>query len=174
MLTRAAKGCGSTMQVRGTEGADQGLTCHRIHARPGVFRAGVAVAVTQTPTSGTGCPRDGSPLRYRAHRSPTTLHSRTLVTGTHVAPSAEQEAPVNPFERRTRAHGRSVPALAACGVAATVLLSACSAGNEIPADWQPLRHRSQRRQIRWPPGHLCAHGLCASAASTRPTAAFWH
>jgi copper(I)-binding protein len=35
---------------------------------------------------------------------------------------------VNPFERRTRAHGRSVPALAACGVAATFLLSACSAG----------------------------------------------
>ena len=35
---------------------------------------------------------------------------------------------MNPFERRTRAYGRSVPALAACGLAATVLLSACSAG----------------------------------------------
>ncbi|MDZ4236055.1 MAG: hypothetical protein U1C73_20380 [Dietzia sp.] len=35
---------------------------------------------------------------------------------------------MNPFERRARAHGRSAPALVACGVAATVLLSACSAG----------------------------------------------
>ncbi|MGB3356133.1 MAG: hypothetical protein WBB00_25665 [Mycobacterium sp.] len=35
---------------------------------------------------------------------------------------------MNPFERRARAHGRSVPALAACGVAAAFLLGACSAG----------------------------------------------
>jgi N-carbamoyl-L-amino-acid hydrolase len=28
-----------------------------------------------------------------------------------------------------------------------------------PADRQPLRHRAQRRQVRRPPGHLCAHGL---------------
>jgi copper(I)-binding protein len=47
----------------------------------------------------------------------------------HVAESAEQEAPVNPFERRTSAHGRSLPAaLAACGFVVAVALTGCSSG----------------------------------------------
>lgn len=50
----------------------------------------------------------------------------------HVAQSAEQEAPVNPFKRRTNAHGRYLSTahyvLAACGLATAVVLSGCSAG----------------------------------------------
>lgn len=43
----------------------------------------------------------------------------------HVAQPAEQEAPVNPFKRRTRAYGRTV---AVAALAAAAALSGCSAG----------------------------------------------
>lgn len=47
----------------------------------------------------------------------------------HVAQPAEQEAPVNPFKRRTRAHGRTVPVtVAVAALAAAAALSGCSAG----------------------------------------------
>ena len=39
---------------------------------------------------------------------------------------------------------------------------------------QPLRHRTQRRKIRWAAGHCGAHGLRARAAPPWATPAVWH